>query len=233
MRRTSLLVGLAVLVSAACDPTGNVQPAGSTAHYRFVNTVADATTLVVRKNGVVIVSASNFGTVSASTSISTDTSILVVNRSSDNQLLGSDTLVATEGRKYTMFGMGTVGNFRSAIGVEDTIFAPAGKFKLRFVHGVVDQSGFGIDLYVTDSATDITSVTPQVASLQYGAVSGYFQSDTSARRLRVTRAGQTNIILDTTFAATFADSQVVTVVASDKAGGGPPPKFTVVVDRAP
>ena len=49
----------------------------------------------------------------------------------------------------------------------------------------------------------------------------------------MTPAGTTTLLLDTTFAGTFADSQVVTVVASDKANGGPPAKFTVVIDRAP
>lgn len=233
MRRTTLLASAAVLLAAACDPTGNVQTSSATAKYRFVNAVADATGLVVRKNGVVIVSGVTFGAVSTSTSIDPDSAILVVSRNSDDQLLGSDTLVGTEGRKYTMFGLGTVSNFKSLIAQDDTVFAPAGKFKVRFVHGVKDQSGFGLDLYVTDPATDISSVTPQVASLQYGAISTYFQNDTSARRLRVTPAGTTTILLDTTFAVTFPDSQVVTVVASDKANGGPPAKFTVVIDRAP
>jgi hypothetical protein len=233
MRRTSLLASAAVLLAAACDPTGNVQPAGPTASYRFVNAVADAGGLVVRKDGSVLVSGITFGSVSSRATVSADANILVVSRNSDDFLLGSDTLVATEGRKYTMFGLGTVSNFKSLIATDDTIFAPAGTFKVRFVHGVKDQSAFGLDLYVTATGTDISGVTPQVASLQYGAVSTYFQNDTSARRLRVTPAGTTTLLLDTTFAGTFADSQVVTVVASDKVNGGPPAKFTVVIDRAP
>ena len=233
MRRTTLLASAAVLLATACDPTGIVQPASPSAKFRFVNAVVDATGLVVRKEGVIVASGITFGSVSTSTSLPADSNILVVSRNSDEQLLGSDTLIATNGRKYTMFGLGTVSNFKSVIAPDDTIFADSGKFKVRFVHGINDESGFGLDLYVTPSATDISSVTPQVASLQYGAISNYFQNDTSARRLRVTRAGLTTILLDTTFAATFADSQVVTVVASDKANGGPPPKFTVVIDRLP
>ena len=233
MRRTSLLASAAVLLTMACDPTGNVGPSAPSTKFRFTNTVADATGLTVKENGVSIVSGVTFGAVSSSQSISADSSILEIRRNSDDFLLGTDTLVAVSGKKYTMYGLGTVGNFISLILVDDTVFADSGAFKVRFVHGVDDQDGFGLDLYVTAPATDITSITPQVASLQYGAASNYFQNDTSFRRLRVTLAGQTTVLLDTTFSAFFPDSQVVTVVASDKANGGPPPKFTVVVDRAP
>jgi hypothetical protein len=233
MRRTSLLASAAVLLTVACDPTGNVGPSSPSAKYRFVNAVADAADATVKENGATIVSSVGFGTVSSSQSISANANILVVTRDSDGFLLGTDTVTAVSGKRYTMFGLGTAGNFTSLVLADDTVFADSGKFKVRFVHGVDDQDGFGLDLYVTASATDISGVTPQVASLQYGAASPYFQNDTSFRRLRVTLAGQTTLLLDTTFAATFPDSQVVTVVASDKFNGGPPPRFTVVVDRAP
>lgn len=233
MRRTPLLASVAVLLTAACDPTGNVTPGGPVTALRFVHTVADATSLEVKQDGVPIYSGMGFGEVGTGVSVSADSNIFQISRSSDNFVLGSDTLVAVAGKKYTMFGMGTAGNFRSLIAIDDTIYADTGKFKLRFVHAVPDQSGFGLDLYITPVATDITGITPQVASLQYGAISSYFANDTSARRLRVTRAGQTTVILDTTFAASFPDSSIVTVIASDKLGGGPPPVFTLVVDRAP
>jgi len=233
MRRTPLLASAAVILTVACDPTGNVGPSSPSTKFRFANAVADATGLAVKENGVSVVSNVTFGSVSSSQSISPESSILEIRRNSDDFLLGTDTLVAASGKKYTMYGLGIVGNFRSLILVDDTVFADSGKFKVRFVHGVDDQDAFGLDLYVTASATDISGVTPQVASLSFGAASNYFQNDTSSRRLRVTRAGQTTVIFDTTFSATFPDSQVVTVVASDKANGGPPPKFTVVIDRAP
>jgi hypothetical protein len=233
MRRTSLLASAAVLLTVACDPTGNVGPSAPATRFRFMNAVVDATALAVREDGVVLASGVSFGNVSGAQSITADSSILQVSRSSDNFLLGLDTLVAVSGRMYTMYGVGTVGNFKSLIVVDDTTFADSGFFKVRFVHGVEDESGFGLDLYVTAPSTDITGITPQIASLSYGAVSSYFANDTAARRLRVTRAGQTTVILDTTFIGAFPDSQVVTVVASEKAGGGPPFRFTAVVDRAP
>lgn len=233
MRRTSLLASAAILLTAACDPTGNVMPTAPSTQFRFVNTVSDATGLSVKKNGVAIVSGITFGSVSSFQSIGDEGNILVVARSSDDFLLGTDTLTAISGKHYTMFGLGTVGNFVSLIAADDTVFAAPGNFKVRFVHGVDGQSGFGLDLYVTAVGADISASTPAVASLQYGAVSPYIQNDTSFRRLRVTAAGSTTVILDTTFSGSFPDSQVVTVVASDKVNGGPPPKFTVVIDHAP
>src|SRR6478752_5684389 len=113
MRRTSLLASAAVLLATACDPTGIVQPPPPSAGYRFVNAVADASGLVVQRNGAVLVSGVTFGSVSSRTNVSPDSTILVVSRNSDAFLLGSDTLIGIEGRKYTMFGLGTVSNFKS------------------------------------------------------------------------------------------------------------------------
>jgi len=230
MRRIAASI-LALAALAACDPTGNVITFDSS-YVRYAAFVYDVGGgLNVTSGGVALTSGLTYGNLSAYKDVGIDSSIFTVTRSSDGFLLGSDTLDAVVDKKYTMYMLGTIGNFRPLIAPDDTVLSAAGTLKLRVVHGVRSDSIIGFDLYFTTPSTDISAITPQVASLNYGAVSTYQVVDTAARRLRVTRAGQKTIELDTTFAATVADSQVITIVAADQPGGGR--RLQRVVDKAP
>lgn len=230
MRRIAAAI-LALAALSACDPTGNVVTFDSS-YVRYAAFVYDVGGgLNVTTGGVALTSGLTYGNLSAYKDVGIDTSIFTVTRSSDAFLLGSDTLDAVVDKQYTMYMLGTVGNFRSLIAVDDTVLADSGKVKLRVVHGVRSDSVIGFDLYFTTPSADISAITPQIASLSYGAVSSYQVVDTAARRLRITRAGLKTIELDTTFAATVPDSQVITLVAADQPGGGR--RIQRVVDRAP
>jgi hypothetical protein len=230
MRRIAASI-LALAALAACDPTGNVVTFDSS-YVRYAAFVYDVGAGVnVSTGGVALTSGLTYGNLSPYKDVGIDTSVFTVTRSTDAFLLGSDTLDAAVNVKYTMYMLGTLAGFKSLIAVDDTVFADSGKVKLRFVHGVRTDSLFGFDLYITTPGADISGVTPNIASLTYGAASAYVQVDTAARRLRITHAGLKTIELDTTFAPMIADSQVITVVAADQPGGGR--RFQRVVDKAP
>ena len=230
MRRIAAPI-LALAALSACDPTGNVVTF-DTSHVRYAAFVYDVGGgLNVSSEGVALTSGLTYGNQSAYTDVGIDTLFFAVTRSSDAFLLGSDTLVAALDAKYTMYMLGTIGNFRPLIAPDDTVLSAAGTLKLRVVHGVRSDSVIGFDLYFTTPSADIGAISPNLASLSYGAASPYVSLDTAARRLRVTRAGLKTIELDTTFAATVADSQVITIVAADQPGGGR--RLQRVVDKAP
>ena len=100
------------------------------------------------------------------------------------------------------------------------------------IHGVGAQSLQGLDFYLSRTTDSLVDLVPLAPSVAYGAQSAYLPADTAFRRLRLTLTGQTTVLIDTTFAA-IADSSVITLVASDKQGGGPPIRLQVVVDKAP
>jgi hypothetical protein len=231
MRRIAAAT-LALAALSACDPTGNVAPVES-AYVRFAAFVYNVGggLNVASTTGTSLTSGLTYGNLSGYKSVSVDTNIFTVTRSSDAFLLGSDTLDPTLNARYTMYMLGTIGGFRSLIAPDDTVLTTAGNVKVRFVHGVSSDSLFGFDLYITTPGADISGITPTIASLTYGAASAYVVSDTGARQLRITHAGLKTIELDTTFTTAIADSQVVTVVAADQPGGGR--RFQRVVDKAP
>jgi hypothetical protein len=230
MRRIAAVV-FALAALSSCDPTGNVVPT-NTSQVRFAAFVYDVGGGVnVTTDGVALTTGLLYGSQSAYDNIAVDSTIFTVNRVSDNFLLGSDTLLPVLNARYTMYMLGTIGGFKSLIAPDDTVLADSGKVKLRFVHGVRTDSLFGFDLYITTPGADISGITPNIASLTYGAASTYVVLDTAARQLRVTHAGVKTIELDTTFAGPVADSQVVTVVAADQPGGGR--RLQRVIDRAP
>ena len=230
MRRIAAVV-FALAALSSCDPTGNVVTFDSS-HVRFAAFVYDVGGgLNVASDGVVLTTGLTYGNLSGYEDVGVDSSIFTVTRVSDAFLMGSDTLASVIDVRYTMYMLGTIGGFKSLIAVDDTVLADSGKVKLRFVHGVRTDSLFGFDLYITAPGADISGITPTIASLTYGAASNYVVIDTAARQLRVTHAGVKTIELDTTFAPTVADSQVITVVAADQPGGGR--RFQRVVDKAP
>jgi len=223
-----------VLLVAACDPTGNTNISSGAAFVRFGAFVSDATVggvTITSGAGTTLTSGLTYGNLSAYKSVDPDSTLLTTKRSSDSFVLGSDTLIGDVGVHYTNYLIGTVTAFRSLIAPDDTVLSDSGQIKLRFVHAIRTDSLVGFDLYITTPDADISGMTPQIASLSYGAASAYVIADTSARQLRVTHTGVKGVEFDTTFVGVIADSQVVTIVAADQPSGGR--RLQRVVDKAP
>ncbi|HVX89494.1 MAG TPA: DUF4397 domain-containing protein [Gemmatimonadales bacterium] len=218
---------------AACDPTGNTNFTSISATVRVANLVSDAPSITVSAGGANVASGVTFGTVSGGKLVRTEDQEFITARDNDNFVLGADSVVMTLGRHYTFYVLGTSGAHVARFALDDTTFGAAGSFKLRFVHGSQTNSVADLDLYVSAPADDISALSPVVPSLGYGAASPYIPTDTAFRRIRVTLNGQTTTLLDTTLSTAISDSTNVTLVVSDKQGGGTPMRLGVVVDKAP
>lgn len=224
---------LAALALAACDPTGNTSISTSSVGVRLADFVVDAPALNLTTGGVLIHGNIAFGQLSGYKLVGVDDSVFVVRRTSDAFLVGTDTFHLIEGRKYTYYALGEVTGFKPRLAVDDTIFAVAGATKIRFIHGVGARALQALDFYVSLTSDSIVDISPLVPALAYGSASPYLSADTGFRRMRITLAGQTTAIFDTTFTTPSTDSAVVTIVATDKQGGGAPVRVQRVVDRTP
>jgi len=227
------LVVLAALALGACNPTGNTNISSDAANVRLANFLADTPAVTLSVTGLPLHSNTPFGQPTIYKLVSTNDKELALTRTSDAFLIGADSVTLILGRHYTYYALGIAVAFKSRLAVDDTVFAPAGKVKVRFLHGIKGQATRGIDLYVSLPGDSLNVLTPLVPALAYGSVSPYISVDTSLTRVRLTIAGQTATIFDSTFAASVADSTVVTLVATDKVGGGAPVRLQVVVDKAP
>lgn len=232
--RHHLVALVAALAIGACDPTGNTNISSDAANVRLANFLTD-TPLVTLSAGVVPVQSNiAFGAPSIYKLVSTNTQELAVKRSTDATPIGADSVNLILGRHYTYYVLGITTAAKTKFATDDTVFAAAGKVKIRFLHGIKAQSTKGIDLYVSlPGDTSLALLTPIVPSLAYGSASAYVPVDTSLRRVRLTLTGLTSTIFDSTFAAGINDSSVVTIVATDKIGGGAPVRVQVVTDKAP
>lgn len=218
---------------ASCDPTGNTDFLSSSATVRVVNLISDAPTITVSAGGVDVAAAVAFGAVSTANLVKTDDDEFTTVRNSDDFVMQLDTVVMTIGRRYTFYALGTSAAKKAKFALDDTTFGAAGVFKFRFVHGAKAQEVQGLDLYISLASDSLADITPLVPSLPYGVASPYVNADTGFTRIRVTQTGLTTTLLDTTLATAFADSNNITIVVSDKSGGGGPMRLGVVVDKAP
>lgn len=100
--------------------------------------------------------------------------------------------------------------------------------KVRIVHA--SPTAQDVDIYVTAPGTDISGTAPALAGVPFKANTGYLELAAGSYDVTVTPAGsKTAAIGPATF--TFADGDVVTVVARDEAGGGAPLNVLVTDDR--
>jgi hypothetical protein len=233
MRSRSLSIGLAALALAGCDPTGNTNISFGAADLRFANFLTDSAVVTLSIGGLAIHSAVPFGEPTPYAAVAIDDQVLDFTRVSDGLAFGSDTVNFIDGRHYTFYALGIASAFKGKLATDDTVFAAAGQVKVRFLHGVKTQFSKGIDLYLSLPTDTLGLLTPIVPSLAYGSASAYVPVDTAFTRLRLTITGDTATVFDSTFAAAIPDSSVVTIVATDKVGGGAPVRVQVVVDKAP
>lgn len=232
MRRIVLTLALPAVV-AACDPTGNTNVTSETARVRVANLVSDAPSVSVTADGFTVGSGVAFGAVSSGQLVSVNDQEFISSRVSDNFVMGADSVTMTTGRRYTFYVLGTVAQHAAKFAQDDTTFGAAGTFKLRFVHGSQTNAVSGLDLYVSGASDSLANIDPVVPSLAYAAASPYIVTDTAVRRIRVTQVGQTTTLLDTTLTTAIADSTNITLVVSDKQGGGTPMRLGIIVDKAP
>lgn len=234
MRRiVPLALALALIGVASCDPTGNTDFSSAAANVRLVNLVTDVPALNLSADGVGIATGILFGVPSSYRSLRVNDSILVFTRQNDAAAVATDTVALVDDRRYTYYAIGAIADFRPRLVIDDTIFAAPGNFKVRIVNALGTHAASDLDFYASLPSDSLADILPTMASLGYGAASPYFATATTFRRFRLTLAGQTTAIFDTTLATAIADSSVVTLVASDKPGGGTPFRFLVLTDKAP
>lgn len=226
------LVVLAALALGACDPTGNTNISSDAANVRLANFLVDTPAVTLSARGLPLHINTPFGQPTIYKLVSTNEKELTLTRTSDAFAIGADSVNLILGRHYTYYALGIASAFKSKLAIDDTVFATAGNVKVRFLHGVRARLANGIDLYVSLPGDSLDLLTPIVPSLAYGSASPYIIVDTSLTRVRLTLTGQLTTIFDSTFTAS-ADSTVVTLVATDKTGGGAPVRLQVVVDKAP
>ena len=232
MRRI-VTAGLLIASLASCDPTGNMPPGANTASVRLANLVVDVPSIDVVASGGARFDGIAFGAVTDAEAINTLTTSLETRNHSGGAVLGTESVSLVPDRAYTFYALGKLGAVQAVLAADDTGVPTDSTYRLRFVHGLGQRVGQGLDVYLTAPATSLTGLAPSISNTSFAAASAYVSADTAFRRVRVTVTGLTTVVFDTTFATPLADSSSFSFVVTDVVGGGAPATLHLVTDRTP
>lgn len=231
MRRIVPLVLTAII--AACDPTGNGQPATDSADLRFANFLVDAGGMTLATTSGNVSTGTTFGTTSLPSPLPTGETVFTLSQTSDGFVVATDTFTLVKDRRYTLYALGELSAGLGRLMTNDTVLAAAGTYKVRFIHSVGTNSLLTLDFYA-DSDSSLVGLTPAYPGLAYGSAGVYVSVDTGLRRIRIVKNGTTTpILLDTTFTTPIASGSVLTMVATNQQGGSAPLRLTIVPDTLP
>lgn len=217
MRVHSLLAALPCLLALAlggCN-TGNGVSNGSThGVMRVINVVPNAGGPInVTFDGKSFVSGLGFESMTQYQQIESGSREIQVSVAGSTTNAIDTTLTFLADTSYTYVAFGAV-SAASGIIVNDsgTVDPGAGMFALRLVNGASNNAA--VDVYVTAPGEDLNTVSPTIAGVAYGTVSGFARAPSGNLQLRVTRANSKQVIYEAA-ARTFAErAQVDAIVYS-------------------
>ena len=161
------------------------------AQTRFVHASPDTGPQDILVDGKTVVTALGFGSVSPATGYLTVTG-------GTRRVETRDTGTTTDrinssvgfgsGKAYTVIASGLKASIAAILLTDDHAAPPTGNFKLRVVHVAPDLSST-LDFYIVPTGTDITGISPTVASLGYGQASAYQSMTAGSTDVVVTEAG--------------------------------------------
>ncbi len=120
---------------------------------------------------------------------------------------------------YSLFAVGALDSIDLVVAEDDLTLPGPQKARLRAVHAAPQAPA--LDVYLTSPEADLATQQPLVADLSFKEVSPYQTFPTGEYRIRMTRAGTTEVVVDTGTIALTANA-IRTVAVVEQPGGGPP-----------
>lgn len=210
---------LALPLAAACS-NSTTSPANS-AELRVINASPDAGTLDVYIESTLAVDSLPYAFANPYVFVQSGTiDVAVRAHNAINVLLETGPTYNT-GQFYTFVVTGLAASLSAVELTDDTTAAPAGSFKLRFVH--LAPAGPAMDLYYTGPSDDLSTAAPIATNIGFKGSTAYLEPAVGSSRIRVTQAGTKTVLIDSGTLA-FTNGQVSTlfVLGSPTNGGGAP-----------
>jgi hypothetical protein len=221
---SSAALGLALLlVACSGDPTSTDTPSGSTAHLRVVNASPEASPISVAIDGRLTVEHVAYLDRSSYVGVPAGAHTVEVRSPTGGAPLGTRAVTFEKDSAYTLFATGGGGG-EPLVAIDTGVVPAAGKVKFRVVHAAAGAPP--LDVFLTPSGASLADAVPYVTPFTYGVGTsddspGYFQSEPGAYQVRFTRAGTTEVLLDSGPIAAQAGEvrSVLLVQLSDSLGG--------------
>ncbi len=234
-KRVSITIAIAAVAvfGAACAegvPTGGVAFTGSIndASVRLINALTAAQALDFVVDGVVASSGTPFGAASPYIGVSAGSHRLQARGSSSGTTLVDFTRDLTSGGSFSMIPAPGLNQF-GALFIPDDPSPAVGRVKLRGIN--LSAATGPVAIYVTGPTDEISSATPVIPALAFGAASPYVTVPPGSYRIRLTPVGAPSTILADTGNIILSTGSVRTLLVTDAPGGGLPTTLSVIVDN--
>jgi hypothetical protein len=222
---------LASIITTSCEqglPSG-VAATGSVndASVRLINALTAAQALDFLIDGNVASSGTAFGAASPYAGTSATTHQLQARGSTSGTVLINFTRDLASGGSYSLIPAPGLSQF-GALFIQDDPTPAVGRAKLRGVH--VAAAPGAVSIYVTGPTDDLSSATPVIPALVFGAASPYVTVPPGAYRIRITPVGNPSTVLVDSETQNLNAGSVRTLLVTDAPGGGLPTTLSVLVD---
>lgn len=193
------------------------------AQVRFVHASSDAPNVDVAVDGKTVVTDLAFGSFSPGSGYLTVTAgnrrVEVRTTGTTTDLINSTVSFGSQ-KSYTVIATGFANPPQSDIAAvvltDDNSAPPSGNVKLRVVHAAPDGPA-GLDVYIVPPGTDITGMSPTIASLAYQQASSYQTVAPTSNEVIITAAGDQTRLIDQTY--TLTAGQIRTLVTRNVLNG--------------
>lgn len=210
----------AAFVAAALSACGGSDNNDSVATVRLVNAMQTHQSINMLSGGTAVISGTAIDTVSTYSGVTAGSPILQVNDASTNTALATLAPSVAAGAHYVLVAYESGGVGRTTIINEDTAQPATGTASLRVFQAATDAGA--IDVYVTDPATNIATLTSPTFSFGSSTslqTSSFLSISPGTYRLRITGAGNpADLRLDLP-SFVLTNQQVASVILTPTIGG--------------
>ena len=221
LKKLATWSGAAALLSslflAACGGGGS----SDTAQVRLINSTQTHASLTLLANASSVITGTATDTISGYSAVATGSPTLQLNDTTTSTVLATTAPSLAKDQHYALLAYESGGVVKTSIIAEDTTAPATGTAVLRIFDAASDAGA--IDVYVTDPATDITtlssptftfpsSTTTQASSYLSFAAPGTF-------RIRVTGQGNTSDMRLDIPSVTLQSQQLATAILTPTSGG--------------
>ena len=201
-------------------------PSGG-ARVRVFNAVTSSSSIDFLVDGQVVAANVAFGAPSGYSALSLGSHRLQVRSTTTGTGLLDFTRDFTADGSFSLIPAPGLSQF-GALFLSDDPTPVAGQGRVRVVH--VAAAPGPVSVYVTEPAADLSSATPAIPALDFGAASAYVNVAAGTYRVRVTRVGDPGDVLLDSGGLTVGSGTVRSLMLTDSPGGGLPTTMSIVSD---
>lgn len=220
MRNFRIRVGFVMACAAAALVACGGGGSGSSANVRLVNATLTHASLSLLANATSVVTADAIDTASAYVGVPSGSPALQINDSVSGAVLATTAPTVAGDQHFALVAYESGGNVRTAVIAEDTVAPTTATAALRIFDAATDAGA--IDVYVTDPAVDITTLsspTFSFASSTSVQASAFLSFGPGTYRVRVTGSGNPSDLRLDIPSVVLASLQIATVILTPTTGG--------------